>query len=270
MTDYKAIELLGLRIGALSRAEWVEELCNEISEVRRLGAPPRISGSLNGNALSLAASDPAFHALIARSDHIDADGMPIVLASRFLGAPIPERCATTDFYHDMARAAMRQGLTFYLLGGTPETIARALQRSREIYPDLKIVGARDGYFRPDQEDAVVADIVAARPDVLWVGMGVPLEQAFVARNAQRLTGVGLVKTCGGLFDFVSGKRSRAPRWMQKYCMEWLYRLGLEPRRLFKRYLKTNIHAAWLIGLAIVRMRFASAQRPIGLVRGPGE
>src|SRR5690606_24880736 len=100
----------------------------------------------------------------------------------------------------------------------------------------------NGYFKRDDEDAVVAEINAARPDIMWLGLGVPLEQQFVARNLDRLTGVGLVKTSGGLFDFISGKNKRAPGWMQACGLEWLYRMWLEPRRLAMRYLTTNPQA----------------------------
>ena len=84
--------------------------------------------------------------------------------------------------------------------------------------------------------------------MLWVGLGVPYEQAFVARNKAQLTHVGVVKTCGGLFDFVAGKNTRAPQWMQDHALEWAYRLWLEPRRLFWRYVTTNIATVVLLAL----------------------
>jgi exopolysaccharide biosynthesis WecB/TagA/CpsF family protein len=93
---------------------------------------------------------------------------------------------------------------------------------------------------------VVDAINRAGPDILWVGMGIPGEQAFSLRQRERLTGVGIVKTSGGLFDFLSGKNSRAPAWMQAAGLEWLYRTALEPRRLLGRYLRSNPHAAYLL------------------------
>ena len=92
----------------------------------------------------------------------------------------------------------------------------------------------------------MAQVNAARPDILWVGMGAPAEQRFCLRVRARLSNVGLIKTCGGLFDFVSGRNSRAPDWMQAVGLEWAYRMALEPRRLAYRYLTTNPHAAYLL------------------------
>ena len=114
------------------------------------------------------------------------------------------------------------------------------------YPRLRIAGYRSGYFSADEEREVVAQINAARPDILWVGMGAPAEQRFCLRNRARLSNVGLIKTSGGLFDFVSGRNSRAPGWMQAIGLEWAYRMALEPRRLAYRYLTTNPHAAYLL------------------------
>jgi exopolysaccharide biosynthesis WecB/TagA/CpsF family protein len=173
--------------------------------------------------------------------------MPLVFASRLrCRMTLPERVATTDLFHDVARLAVERRASFYLLGGTPEVVRRTERNVRNLYPDLLIAGARDGYFGPEDEDEVVAEINAARPDVLWIAMGVPREQAFVVRNLDRLTGVGVIKTSGGLFDFLSGERSRAPAWMQAAGLEWLYRTWLEPRRLLVRYALTNPHALYLL------------------------
>jgi N-acetylglucosaminyldiphosphoundecaprenol N-acetyl-beta-D-mannosaminyltransferase len=133
-----------------------------------------------------------------------------------------------------------------MLGGSPEALRKATVNVRRLYPGLKLVGSRHGYFRPEEEDAIVAEIEAARPDILWVAMGAPREQRFAVKNRERLTGIGVIKTSGGLFDFLSGERSRAPSWMQAAGLEWLYRMLLEPRRLFVRYAVTNPHAAYLL------------------------
>jgi N-acetylglucosaminyldiphosphoundecaprenol N-acetyl-beta-D-mannosaminyltransferase len=146
----------------------------------------------------------------------------------------------------VAKLAIRAGASFYMLGGAPEALRKAVANVRKLYPSLNLVGSRHGYFRPEEEDAIVADINAARPDILWVAMGAPLEQRFAVRNRERLIGVGVIKTAGGLFDFLSGERSRAPAWMQAAGLEWLYRMLIEPRRLFVRYAVTNPHAAYLL------------------------
>jgi N-acetylglucosaminyldiphosphoundecaprenol N-acetyl-beta-D-mannosaminyltransferase len=214
---------------------------------RGTGEPPLYITSANGQVVSMCATDPALRDLFLASPLIHADGMPLVFASRLrCRTALPERVATTDLFHDVARLAVARGASFYLLGGTSEVLRQTERNVRALYPDLAIAGARDGYFGPEEEPRVVAEIAAARPDVLWVAMGVPREQAFVVRNLARLTGVGVIKTSGGLFDFLSGARSRAPAWMQAAGLEWLYRTWLEPRRLLVRYALTNPHAAYLL------------------------
>ena len=118
----------------------------------------------------------------------------------------------------------------------------AVARSRAAYPGLKIVGASHGYLSPAAEADVVGEIAALRPDVLWVALGVPREQEFCERHRGALAGVGIVKTSGGLFDFLAGAKRRAPAALQRAGLEWLFRLALEPRRLLLRYLVTNPHA----------------------------
>jgi len=202
----------------------------------------------NGQVISLAASSPAIRLLFEKADLISADGMPVVFASRMgPGMRLPERVATTDAFHDAAHYACQTGATFFFLGGTEEVSRRAVEAAKALYPRLRIVGYRSGYFGADDEWAIVDEINRAEPDVLWVGLGVPYQQLFITRNVRRLTKVGVAKSCGGLFDFLAGKNSRAPDWMQKSGMEWAYRAWQEPARLGWRYLKTNPHAAyWLL------------------------
>ena len=204
---------------------------------------PFYSTSANGQVLAMCGKDPAFLSLMRGADQIHADGMPMVKYSRFFTQnPLPERVATTDLVHAVARLAEDEGLSFYFLGGSEEVSQRAVEAMRQAYPRLVFAGRRNGYFSREEEPAVVEAVNRAAPDILWVGLGVPLEQHFVARNLDRLTGVGVVKTSGGLFDFLSGKNRRAPQWMQSAGLEWAYRAWLEPRRLGLRYLTTNPQA----------------------------
>ena len=173
--------------------------------------------------------------------------MPLVFVSRLKGAvALPERVATTDLFHDVATAAEAADATFYLLGGAPRVIEAAVRNIRMAHPRLTLAGFRHGYFGPSDEAEVIAEINRARPDILWVGRGVPVEQEFAIRRRDSLTGVGLIKTSGGLFDFLAGKNRRAPAWMQAAGLEWLHRLAQEPRRLALRYLTTNPHALYLL------------------------
>lgn len=241
------VQIGGLPIGVIDRAQSARRMI-DIAFARRGGnRPPLVITSANGQVISACAQDASIRALFSAADLIHADGMPLVFASRLKCAtPLPERVATTDLFHDVARLAEHAGTSFYLLGGTPEVIKATVHNVTRDYPRLKIAGFRNGYFSPDEEPHVIEAINRARPDILWAGMGIPAEQAFALRHRDRLTGVGLIKTSGGLFDFLSGRNSRAPAWMQAAGLEWLYRAALEPRRLLGRYLRTNPHAVYLL------------------------
>jgi exopolysaccharide biosynthesis WecB/TagA/CpsF family protein len=237
----------GLPIAVIDRARSAEFMINVALARRGCAGRALYITSANGQVLSMCARDKEVRALFAAADLIHADGTPLVFASRVTSEhALPERVATTDLFHDVAQRAEDAGASFYLLGASREIISRAIERVRERYPRLKIAGYRDGYFSADEEEGLVARINAAKPDVLWVGMGVPAEQGFCVRNSVRLSQVGVIKTSGGLFDFVSGASPRAPAWMQTIGLEWAYRMSREPRRLAYRYLTTNPHALYLL------------------------
>ncbi len=196
--------------------------------------------SVNGEVLARRRLDAAFAGLIDDADLISADGEPLVFASRILAQiGLPERVATTDLYPVVAAMAEEAGLSFYLLGATEEVNSDAYGATRRMFPRLNIRGRSHGFLRGDALDAKLAEINALAPDILWLALGVPLEQEFVARYSARLPNVKVIKTSGGLFDFIAGAKSRAPRWLQKAGFEWAFRLFLEPRRLAIRYLTTN-------------------------------
>jgi len=237
----------GLPIAVIDRVRSAALMIARALGRRGAGRPPIVITSANGQVLSLCARDPQIRELFLAADFIHADGTPMVFASRLKGAvALPERVATTDLFNDVALAAECVGATFYLLGGAPGVIERAVRNVRKAHPRLVLSGFRHGYFGPAEEAEIIADINRARPDILWVGRGVPFEQEFAIRCRDRLTGVGLIKTSGGLFDFLAGKNHRAPAWMQAAGLEWLHRLALEPRRLGMRYLTSNPHALYLL------------------------
>jgi exopolysaccharide biosynthesis WecB/TagA/CpsF family protein len=207
---------------------------------------PRLVFSSNGQGIVLAARDAAFARAMQAADIVHADGMSVVFASRLLGGnALPERVATTDFIFNACDAAERNGLCFYFLGGREEDNARAVQWLKSRYPRLKIAGRHHGYFSEAEQDRIIGEVLAARPDVVWLGLGKPRQEFFALALRERLAGVGWIKTCGGMFDYYSGRASRAPRWMQQAGLEWLYRALQEPR-LAWRYLTTNLLAAYLL------------------------
>lgn len=261
--NYKEVIVGGVRIACLSRRGLADLMREECLAARAdEDHAPRLVFSVNGNSIARVATDDAFREDYERADIIHADGQPVVLASRLLtDAPIPERSATTDYFIDAAEEARKSGLRFFLLGATESVNARCAEILKERYPGLKIVGRRNGYFSREEEAAVCDEINASGADVVWVGLGVPLEQAFCVRNKHRLR-AGWLVTCGGCFNFVTGDYSRAPAWMQAASLEWLYRLAREPRRLFWRYAVTNPRAIFLmLTRTVAKPVAAAAQRP---------
>ncbi|HEY2836271.1 MAG TPA: WecB/TagA/CpsF family glycosyltransferase [Rhizomicrobium sp.] len=244
---YGEVLIGGIKTACLSRADLTRMMLVDCLAARELEiSRPKLVFAVNGHAIALAAQDEAFRQVFESADIIHADGQAAVFASRLLtGTPIPERSATTDFIHDAARAAAEHGLRFFLFGATEEANQKAAQALVKSYPGLQIVGRRHGYFSLLDEDEICDEINITRPDVIWLGLSVPLEYEFAVRNRSRLS-AGWLVTCGGCFNFLSGDYKRAPRWMQTIGLEWLHRLFQEPRRLFWRYAVTNPMAAFLL------------------------
>lgn len=234
----------GLPIAVLDRAQTADWMIRKAAEYPR-GRRPLYLTSANGEVIARVRSDASLKALLLAADQIVADGQPMVWASRIrCRTPLPGRVATTDLFHDVATLAEETGHSFYLFGATPEENARALANVRRAYPRLNIAGASHGYLEGDELRQTLAEIDALAPDIFWLALGVPNEQLFVAEHAHLLPNVGMIKTSGGLFNFLSGTNSRAPAWMQRAGLEWLYRTMLEPKRLLWRYLVTNPVAIW--------------------------
>lgn len=189
-----------------------------------------------------------------------ADGAPIVLASRLLGRPLPERVAGSDLVPQLFDAARNRGpLKVYLLGGMPGVAERAAQEIAERWPHIQVVGTASpplGFERdPQQNAALLAGIATAAPDLLLVGLGAPKQELWVYEHRESLA--ARVALCiGATIDFLAGERKRAPRWMQRYGLEWLYRALGEPRRLGRRYARD----AWIFPQIVWRERRAASRR----------
>jgi exopolysaccharide biosynthesis WecB/TagA/CpsF family protein len=233
----------------LTRKEFAELMARDCLLARASDTPllPKLAFSMNGQALSLAATDQKFNDAMRQADYIQADGQSLVIASKYrCKKPLPEKIPTTDFFHDAAEIAQREGLKFYIFGASADDNEKAVANIKSKHPKLEVVGSRNGYFDRRDEDSICNEILSSGADVLWLGLGKPKEQLFCIRNKEKLRGVGWVKTCGGLFDFLSDKNSRAPEFMQNAGLEWLHRTIQEPRRLFWRYLTTNLHTIYLL------------------------
>ena len=244
---YAEVVVGGLKTACVGRDHMSAMMVDDCFAVRRGQRAPKLVFASNGHAIAFAATNARFREVFETADIVHADGQPVVMGSRIAGTPIPERSATTDFIHDACKAAQQSGLSIFLLGATEDVNARCAEVLLAQYPGLKIAGRRNGYFKRDDEAAICDEINASGADILFVGLSVPFEYEFCVRNKARLK-AGWVVTCGGCYNFVTGDYSRAPAWMQKHSLEWLYRLAREPKRLFWRYAITNPIAMALIVL----------------------
>jgi N-acetylglucosaminyldiphosphoundecaprenol N-acetyl-beta-D-mannosaminyltransferase len=194
------------------------------------------------HAVTVAQRDEDMHAALLGSSLTVPDGMPLVWASNMLGENLPHRVYGPELMRRYSRRCAEKGHRVWLYGGRDQgSLAQLALNLRRDNPGIHIVGGYSPPFRdlePDEEDEVVAQINSDRPDVLWVGTGVPRQEKWMARMRGRLE-VPVMSAVGAAFDFHAGRISQAPPWMQDRGLEWTYRIAQEPRRLLPRYLYYN-------------------------------
>ena len=191
---------------------------------------------VNAHVVNTAAKNPAFAAAVIASDLLYPDGQSVVWAARALGHQPRGRVPLTHMTDAMCSAWAAAGLRVFLLGGKPGVAQRAGERLAQDY-GLRIAGIRDGYFLGANEQ-VIAEINLSGADILLVGMGNPRQELWLHDHRDRLRPAVAI-TCGGWLDWTAGERQPCPPWIYRYGLEWAYRLGQEPRRLFKRYVVGN-------------------------------
>ena len=195
--------------------------------------------------------DSVLAASIRACDIINIDGMGVVWAARMLGVDVPERVAGIDLFDSLLAMAAERDLPVFLLGATHEVVQATAEIVAQRHPRLIVAGHHHGYFW-DDESAIVEKIGASGARLLFVAITSPKKENFINRWRDQL-GVDFVMGVGGTFDVVAGKVRRAPVWMQRYGLEWLYRVIQEPGRMWRRYLTTNLQFAGLLLKAILRM-----------------
>jgi N-acetylglucosaminyldiphosphoundecaprenol N-acetyl-beta-D-mannosaminyltransferase len=214
----------------------------------------------NVHVVETARRTPALAGALRRARLVVADGAPVAWTARALGAASAPRIAGNDIFDELCRRSIATGYRHFLLGSTPATLERFEQRVRERYPGLVICGTHSPPFAPVSPAAVDAQcalVNAAQPDVVWVGLGAPKQEAWMDLARVRLD-APVVIGVGAVFDFVAGTKPRAPRVLQRLGLEWAHRLAHEPRRLAGRYLTTNTR--FLLAIAGVLLRRATRGR----------
>ncbi|WP_284240946.1 WecB/TagA/CpsF family glycosyltransferase [Paenibacillus glycanilyticus] len=171
-----------------------------------------------------------YYKMMRKAELIVPDGAGVVWAANYVGTPVTERVTGFDLLHRLMQEGEKRRWTAYLLGTSQEVIEAAAEKLQLQYPQVRIVGYRDGYFGPDQDAEVVEAIRQAAPDLLFVARGAETQEPWIAKYKKQL-GVPFIMGVGGSFDIVAGKLKRAPMLFQKLRLEWFYRLLQEPKRL---------------------------------------
>lgn len=244
------IELLGIPLSTCNK----EQLLAGISY---FAGNKQKSLILSGNVYSfnLAYEKPWLNDLFKRATIVRLDGAGLRQGARLLGYDTPPRMTWADFAWDLAALCTEKGHSLYFLGGQPHVAARAAEKLRERFPGLMISGSHHGFFNKQpghpENTAVLDEIREHKPDILVVGMGMPLQERWLVDNEGQIEAT-VTMTGGAVFDYISGELRRAPEWMTDNGMEWLGRLLIEPGRLWRRYILGNP----LFFSRILRERFA--------------
>ena len=231
------IDVLGVGVDPIT----VDELHAEIARLVRSGKLGLVL-NVNAHCLNLCYKDSALRDSLNGADVVFCDGAGVMLAARMLGGRIPARITYAAWIWRLAGFAAAEGFSFYFLGARPGVAQEAATRLRERYPGLRIVGVRHGYFDHSagsaENEAVLEEINATAPDILLVGLGMPLQERWLTQNRHRLD-ARVALSGGAVFDYASRRVRRGPRILTERGFEWLARLLNEPRRLWRRYLLGN-------------------------------
>lgn len=239
-----AVAILGVPFDNVTAAEAVERVKGMITSGK-----PHYVVTANVDFLVQARSDIELRRILVESHLVLCDGTPLLWASRFLGNPLPERVAGSDLVPLLLEAAAEEKYRVFLLGATPDCVQRAASRLEQQYPELALAGHYSPPFNTLLEmdhDEIKRRIADARPDLLLIAFGCPKAEKWIAMHYRSL-GVPVAIGVGATIDFLAGQVRRAPVWMRRTGVEWLFRLAQEPRRLFKRYMKDF----WVFGRHIL-------------------
>lgn len=233
----KRYPILNTYVDALSMDETVAAV-RQIIEKRI----PTQHVVINASKVNLMEKDVKIRNIVNSCPIINADGMSIVWAARFLGVPVRERITGIDLFLKLVAVAAESHYKIFLLGATKEVVAKVTSILRRQYPDLLITGARDGYFKEDEE--IADQIRRSGADILFVAFSSPKKEYWIHQHLKQME-VPFVMGVGGSFDVVAGKTNRAPVWMQRFGLEWFFRLMQEPGRMWRRYIIGNLSFAAL-------------------------
>ena len=218
------VNILGVDVDAVTMAEAVDVVRRAMDT--RAGV---MVATANAEMLMRATHDEELRRILNASALVVPDGAGTVWAARHLGHAMPERVAGYDLAQELLRCAPAEGRRVYFFGSAPGVAEKAKAKAEQLYPGIEIVGVRNGFFSPADNASIIAEIRAARPDLLLVALGVPKQEKWIAAHLAELD-VPVAIGVGGTLDVMAGVMKRAPYWMQKAKLEWLFRGLMQPKR----------------------------------------
>ena len=243
------IKFFGLNLDIITFEETLNKI-SEFIETRR-----RVQHVVvNVAKLVYAQKDEELCDIINSCELVNVDGAGIVLGAKFLGINIPERVAGIDLMEKLTERSADRGYRVYFFGAQEDIVKRTAEHYKEKYPDLIVAGYRNGYYAPDEEEAVANEIKESRADILFVAMGSPQKEIFLNKYSKQME-VPFTMGVGGSFDVIAGKVKRAPKLLQVLHSEWIFRLIQEPKRMWKRYAVTNTVFACMLIKEFLRQKF---------------
>jgi N-acetylglucosaminyldiphosphoundecaprenol N-acetyl-beta-D-mannosaminyltransferase len=240
------VEILGIPVDRLTLQELLEAA---VALVRKGGNS--VIMYLNVHVANQVHRDSALKEIFKKADIVYCDGGGIKFGARLLGEYLPERMTGADWIYELCARCEKEHISLFFLGGEPDVARRATDKLRVRYPDLHISGCHHGYFDRSRSSDVIDQINRSRTDILFVGFGTPMQELWLDEHRPQIR-VPLCWAVGALVDFVSGEVRRGPRWMLDNNLEWLFRLVLEPKRMWRRYLIGN--ARFLAAVLLQRVR----------------
>jgi len=230
--EFDTVDVLGIPVARL-------DLAGVMSRIETCIATPEphafTLAYVNAHSCNLFFEDPAYRHAMLKTDLVYVDGNGARLAAFLSGDWLPPRMTGADWIYDLCELAARESYRLYFLGSPPGVAAAAAAKLCQHYPGLQVVAAHDGFFRLEDEQARIDELVRLKPDILLLGMSSPYQELWMDRLAPILS-IPVIWAAGGVFDYASGYQRRAPRWMRHLWLEWLGRWLLEPKRLTRRYM----------------------------------
>lgn len=220
----KKVTILGVPVDAITMGEAVARIDGFIEK-----RTPVLVATANAEMLMRATHDGALRRILQGAAMVTPDGAGTVWAAHHLGYAMPERVAGYDMVQELMREAPAKRRRIFFFGSAPGVADKAKAKAEQLYPGIEIVGTRNGFFAAADEPAIIEEIKAAHPDILLAALGVPKQEKWLAKHLSEL-GVPVSIGVGGTFDVMAGVMKRAPRWMQRAKLEWLFRGMMQPQR----------------------------------------